>query len=68
MSKKRKLTPQEKQFVKEAEDAHFTVQYDDKTGAPYATGADHNSSCFSMYVVEVQEGSEEEGCATYHLG
>jgi hypothetical protein len=31
-------------------------------------GADHNSSCFSMYVVEVQEGSEEEGCATYHLG
>jgi hypothetical protein len=63
MSKKRKLTPQEKQFVAEAEEYAFSVDYG-PDGAPFAMGADKNSHCFSMAVEEKPDG---QGDATYHL-
>lgn len=59
----RKLTEQEAAFVKEAEDAYFTVEYT-SSGEPFATGADNNSRCFSG---NVTEQPDREGGATYFL-
>lgn len=59
----RPLTADEQQFVKEAEEACFTVEFHE-SGYPIATGADHNSQCFSGNVEEKRDG---DGGATYWL-
>ena len=59
----RKLTEIEQAFVKEAEEAYFTVEYT-SSGDPFALGADTNTSCFSMVVTEQPD---HEGGATYFI-
>ncbi len=61
--KTRTLTEDEQQFVKEAEEHFFIVEYHE-SGYPFATGADHNSQCFSGNVEEKPDG---DGGATYWL-
>jgi len=63
MKNTRELTPIEKQFVKEAEENYFTVDYNEN-GDPCAVGADHNSNCFSMQVAENPDG---DGGAVYWI-
>lgn len=59
----RPLTEEEEKFVKEALDASFIVEYHE-SGYPIATGADHNSRCFSG---DVDEKADGEGGASYWL-
>jgi hypothetical protein len=63
MNPKTELTKAEKDFVKEAKKAFFSVIFDNG-GHPYAVGADHNSRCFSMEVTEIPD---HDGGATYYL-
>lgn len=60
---KRALTEIEKQFVKEANDGGFSVDYDEE-GAPYALGADKTGHLFSMDVVETPERAYGGSCYT----
>jgi len=49
----RKLTKAETAFVKKAESLHFTVEYTDERGDPFATGASKNGACLRMDVTEI---------------
>ena len=61
--KTRQLTAAEKQFVKEAEEGHFMVAYEDD-GTPFALGASGTDNLFTM---QVDERPEPDGGACYTL-